>query len=484
MQKNTSQRWLALAFILFVFGNSWEPGVGLDTATYGAIARGILESGSWFSLKLAPGIFDPFIEHPYLALWLDALSMKLLGATAQGIHFTSSVLGIVGVMALFSAVRRLVDENTAFLTCFCLLLINVFMNFMSSGWLDMPMLAFILIGFYFAVRVVDGKPVLNSLLSGFFLSLAVLVKGVAAVGIFPVVLFLAMQNRWKIKPLLAAAMGFLTPLILFTWAHYQSQGFIFWEAYLPRQLFGHNDLNKVAQDHFSFLWYPHDTLEHAHIIALLFIPGVYFLWKKNHRGLAITVLGEILIHFFVYGFSSRQNRQYIVPIFPWLAVAAAFFIGLRWKVPVLSWSKGIFGLSVVYFFAVSFLPITVHTMSGAEIYAFLPDVKDSKIQKIYFEANAADRATGEMTSSYVAWYLHKVPVMYHVGELDQIFSKLTHEEAILVRRVGAENEAYINKVDHVCGWNNDWILISTSENCTAFARKKRTPAAKRVHGSI
>lgn len=476
--------WLTFAFILFVFGNSWEPGVGLDTATYGSIARGLIETGSWFAPKLAPGIFDPFVEHPYLALWLDAFSIKLLGATAQGIHFTSSVLGILGIVAFFAAVRRLIDETTAFLSCFGLLLINVFMNFMSSGWFDMPMVAFILIGFYFASRVSEKQSEVYSFLCGIFLSLAVLTKGIAAIGILPVMLFLSIQCRWRVKPLTMVALGFFAPLILFTWAHFQSQNFLFWEEYLQRQILAHNDLNQVVQDRFSFLWYPYDTLEHAHIVALLFIPGVFFLWKRNYRLIATTVLAEVLLHFFVYSFSSRQNRQYIVPIFPWLALGAAFFVGIRWKPNVLRWSKGLFGLSVVYFVAISFLPVTVHTMSGSEIRAFLPDVANSPIQKIYFEANDADRATGEMTSSYIAWYLNKTPVMFHVGELDLIFSKLTHEEAILIRRWSVQNNAYLEKTENVCAWNDDWILISTRENCTHPDRKKRPPQWKRTSGSI
>lgn len=470
--REATLKWILFAFVLFVFGNSWEPGVGLDTATYGAIARGILESGEWFRPRLAPGIFDPFVEHPYLGLWLYALSMKIVGVTAQGIHFASSVLGIAGVLAFFAAIRRLIDENIALLTTLCLLTINVFMNFMSSGWLDMPMLSFILLAFYFVTRVADEKSVVASLAVGGFLSFAVLVKGAAAVGIFPVALFFLIRSRLKWKLIVAAAVGFFAPLVVFSLAHYYSEGFFFWKSYWYRQFVVHNDIQEAVTDPVGAIWYLRDTLTHAHLIALLFVPGLILMWKRKYSTLALLVVLEILVHFAVYGFSHRHNRQYLVPIFPWIALGAGFLIAQRFKLNTTAWAKGLFYFSVTYFFLVSFLPVTVHTMSSPDIFALAREVQNTPVENVYFEATDQDRVRGEMTSSFISWYWNRVPRMFNVGESAPLLSKLTNKDGILLAR-NSQNDIFLQTPAHVCAWNDAWIFLSTTENCSSLELKRK-----------
>ncbi|QLY27060.1 glycosyltransferase family 39 protein [Bdellovibrio sp. KM01] len=465
-------KWLAFALILFVFGKSWEPGVGLDSATYGSIALDILHNGTWFNPKLAPQIFDPFVEHPYLALWLDAFSLKLWGSTALGIHFTASVLGILGVIAFFCAIRRLIDENTALLATILLMTINVFMNFMSSGWLDMPMVAFMLIGFYFSSRISDGDDLIIVFLTGLFLSFAVLTKGAAAVGIFPILLFTASRCHWRWRPLLVLSVGLIAPIAAFSMAHYESQGFFFWKEYFHKQFVIHNDPREASPDSVGWTWYIQDAVSHAHLVALLFIPGLVMLWKRNFRWLAFVAAFEFLIHLAVYAFSIRQNRQYLLPIFPWFALAAGFLISLRWKLNAEKWSKGLFYLSVIYFFTVSVLPVTVHSMSGAEFYAFTSVIKNSPIKNVYFEVTEEEKATGELRSSYFTWYWQIVPVMFTTPELPRVILSLTNSDAILLALNGANNH-YLQTPELVCAWNDAWILISTRENCSSVDRKFR-----------
>ncbi|UYL08285.1 glycosyltransferase family 39 protein [Bdellovibrio sp. SKB1291214] len=470
MRIDSRIKWLAFALILFVFAKSWEPGVGLDTATYGAIARDILQNGSWFNPKLAPGIFDPFVEHPYLVLWLDALSLKVWGANAFGIHFTSSVLGIIGVLAFFAAIRRLVDENTALISTILLLTINVFMNFMSSGWLDMPMVAFILVGFYFSSRISNSSDIGSALLSGFFLSFAILTKGAAAIGVLPVLLFAGTRLNWRPKPLLTLSVGILTPLIAFTIAHYHSQGFVFWERYFYRQFIVQNDAREASYDPVGWIWYIRDTINHAHLVALLFIPGLVLLWKKQYRSVAAIATLQFLIHLAVYAFSNRHNRQYLLPIFPWLALGAGYLVSLRWKLSAEKWTKGLLGLSAIYFMAVTVLPITVHSMGGPEIHAFKETIKNLPIERIYFQANEIERLSGEATSSYIAWYWQKTPVMFTPEELPKIVASIRNGEAVFIIH-NEDNKHFLTHTESVCAWNDPWILYSTKETCTQMKPK-------------
>ncbi len=144
--------WLFLSFALVIMAKFWEPGIGISSATYGALAKNILRENNWLAPRLAPHIYDPFVEHPYLVLWMDAIFMKIFGITSQVMRLASITIGLAGVMGLFSFIKKTLDERTALISCILLLVINVFMNFFNSGWLDMPMVGFTLIAFALAAH--------------------------------------------------------------------------------------------------------------------------------------------------------------------------------------------------------------------------------------------------------------------------------------------------------------------------------------------
>lgn len=382
-KSNSNAIFILFAFTFFVFANSWEHGVGLDTATYAAIARDILETGNWFRPKMTVGIFDPFIEHPYLGIWLDVLAFKLVGVSAQGIHLVASLFGILSTVALFIAIRRVLDEKTAFFTCLGLLLINVYMNFMSSGWLDMPMVGCFLFAFFFITHSeISSK--YRAALAGFFLALSVLIKGVAALGIFPLFFFLWNRENWSLRIITISIAAFLVPISLYTGLHYISQGYIFWIPYLKKQVFVHNDVAQYKANSSGWWWILEQTLQHAHIVAIAGIPGCYYMWKRGHREVALLIIAEFAIHFLAYAFSYRQNRQYLLPIFPWIAVSAAYFILQKVTVSVNKLSQGLMSLAVGYFFLVSFFPVTIHNMGAPAIYAFKDYLRKSSDQAHLF----------------------------------------------------------------------------------------------------
>jgi 4-amino-4-deoxy-L-arabinose transferase-like glycosyltransferase len=477
--RNSVLFWVTLSFGLFIFANFWESGVGVSTASYGAIARDMLLTGKYFHPKLAPGIFDPFIEHPYLVLWIDSFLFKIFGVSAQTIRVASSALGILGVVALFQAVRKTIDTNTALLTCLCLLTINVFMNFMASGWLDMPMLAFTLFGFY-AACFANTHPVRASLLTGFFLGLSFLSKGIGALGIFPVAFFLLYSTRFNWRVLVYLALSFLLPVAAFTIAHYQSEGFFFWTTYIQKQFVGQNDIQEALSSWAYTLWYPLHTLEFAHLVALFFLPGVYFLWKKNYRGLAYTLLIAILIHALAYSASSRHYRQYVLPIFPWLAVGTAFFLSQKIKLRELVASQILFALAFFYFILTSIAPITVHSMNGRELKAFQNDLIDHpSIKLIYFEGELADQGSWEATSSYISWYFQKTPVLIEKNQTENIYASLKDDEGILIEKDSDFFKVYEQAEEKICLLNDRWLFISSKQNCASLTAKRRVINDKR-----
>ncbi len=85
--------FVMIAVFLAIFVKFWESGLGVSSATYGAIANNLVHDNQWFHLHMQPKSYDPFVDQPYLVLWLDAILFKLLGASAQTIRLLSSVAG-------------------------------------------------------------------------------------------------------------------------------------------------------------------------------------------------------------------------------------------------------------------------------------------------------------------------------------------------------------------------------------------------------
>lgn len=454
------------AVFFFIFAKNWEPGLGVSSTTYGVFAKNILSSGNWFHFTLGPGLYDPFVDHPYLALWLDALAFKIFGISAQTIRLVSSVLGICSVAWLYLSVKNISDELHSAWTCLCLFTVTVFLNFMGSGWFDIPMVAFILGGFYFATESFKKNSVVFIFLSGVLLAAAFLTKGIGALGIIPIGVYVLIQNYKKPGALLAFLVGCIAPIALFTWAHYQQEGFLFWSAYLGRQ-FSQNksEQQKTFQD---LLWYLAALWEMASVLLILFPLGIARLWKK-HRGLALLILGQVLLHVIVYSISSRHYRQYTLPVYPWLAIGASYALATsikKWTTNGIT--KGLATLGVVFFVVVDILPIRVHSGLENPFRSFSSTthlLKDNG--NVYFPSTVENQDMWEITGSYIAWFFDKTPLRVDPDKFQEELSKNPQALAVVTPDFLKQlNPAADGLGEHkICLWNEELLLLATESIC-------------------
>ncbi len=132
------------------------------------------------------------------------------------------------------------------------------------------------------------------------------------------------------------------------------------------------------------------------------------------KNLALTIGALFFIHIFAYSQSSRHYRQYLLPVFPWIAAAAGYFIAVTWKKKFSPFevSKKLCAVAVFFFVAIDILPITVHNTTGEEIKAFQADIQHHpRIKNVYFFSSWDNQEMWETLSSFIAWYLDKVPVV-------------------------------------------------------------------------
>ena len=162
--------------------------VGPDEPRYAWIARDMAETGDWITPRLYG---KPWFEKPVLYYWGAALCFKLFGVSEAAARLPSAISALLATLALAWLALRLYGAETA--RWLLLLPTTVGMiGFSHAAATDMPFSAMLTIAMVCAAVVLgltrnENTPILPRtpwlalILFGFFLGLAVLAKGPAAI---------------------------------------------------------------------------------------------------------------------------------------------------------------------------------------------------------------------------------------------------------------------------------------------------------------
>jgi 4-amino-4-deoxy-L-arabinose transferase-like glycosyltransferase len=163
--------------------------VGPDEPRYAWIARDMAESGDWVTPRLYG---KPWFEKPPLFYWGAALSFRLFGVSEAAARLPSAVSALLATLALAWLALRLYGEETARWLLLLLPTTVGMIGFSHAAATDMPfsgMLTIAMVSVAAALGltrdentpILPRAPWLALLLFGFFLGLAVLAKGPAAI---------------------------------------------------------------------------------------------------------------------------------------------------------------------------------------------------------------------------------------------------------------------------------------------------------------
>ncbi len=218
--------WIALilsTLYLCYFHNLGAIGlVGPDEPRYAWIARDMQETGDYITPRLYG---KPWFEKPPLYYWGAALSFKFFGVSETSARLPSAISALLATLALAWLALRLYGPETARWLLLLLPTTVGMIGFSHAAATDMPFAAMLTIAMVFATKLLDlvpsvspqsqsGATSTNSLRSftsftsftpltsfffGFFLALATLAKGPAAI-ILPggaVLLWAIFTKRWR-----------------------------------------------------------------------------------------------------------------------------------------------------------------------------------------------------------------------------------------------------------------------------------------------
>jgi 4-amino-4-deoxy-L-arabinose transferase-like glycosyltransferase len=181
--------------------------VGPDEPRYAWIARDMAETGDWVTPRLYG---KPWFEKPVLYYWGAALCFKLFGVSEAAARLPSAISALLATLALAWLALRLYGAETA--RWFLLLLPTTvgMIVFSHAAATDMPFSGMLTIAMVCAAvvlgltrnensPVIPQTPWLALFFFGFFLGLAVLAKGPAAIILSGGAIFLwaLITKRWR-----------------------------------------------------------------------------------------------------------------------------------------------------------------------------------------------------------------------------------------------------------------------------------------------
>ncbi len=154
-----------------------------DEINFSEAAREMLVSGNYGTVQID---FRPFLEKPPLFIWLQAISMHIIGVNEFAARFPNAFLGVLQLMFLFHIGKKWHGKDFGVL--WVLLYVGSILPFFyfKSAIIDPWFNFFIFLGFYYFIEYLrlGIHKELSVIISAVFISLAILTKGPVAFLIF------------------------------------------------------------------------------------------------------------------------------------------------------------------------------------------------------------------------------------------------------------------------------------------------------------
>lgn len=187
-----------------------------DEINFAECAREMIVTNNYSDVQL---YFHPFWEKPPLFIWLQAISMNVFGINEFAARFPNALCGVITLMVLYKTGKELNDQKFGLTWVFVYASTLLPHLFFKSGIIDPWFNLFIYLSVYYLIQHTNN-PVgkfgyRTAIIGGFFLGLALLTKGPAALVLvgLTVTIFFILGRLKKISSFKFMAVFFLAFLI-------------------------------------------------------------------------------------------------------------------------------------------------------------------------------------------------------------------------------------------------------------------------------
>ncbi len=155
-----------------------------DELNFAEAAREMLLTQNYALVQIN---FETFLEKPPLFFWMQAISMSIFGVNEFAARFPNAICGAVTLVVIYNIGRRWFDTRLAWWWVLTYLGALLPVLYFKSGIIDPWFNLFIFLGVYYGIRFTSKYQERKKrvvIMSGFFLGLALLIKGPVGLLVF------------------------------------------------------------------------------------------------------------------------------------------------------------------------------------------------------------------------------------------------------------------------------------------------------------
>ncbi len=330
-------KYLLVLFALCMGLWGWTAGLwdlwGIDESRYVQISEELLHRDNWFLLTLHD---NPYDQKPPLPFWLMAAMLKLSGGEVVSglLRLPSVLLGTASTLLTFLIGRRFWNGRAGLLSALILMTSGQFagdvpsaeLNIMFTGW------TLIAISVWLLAPEKEKLSFIRAACFWLALSAAFLTKGPLCL---LVVLSALIGQAWQTR----SAGGFLRvrpfwgllflASIVGGWLY--MQGRAAGVDFVATQVKGETLERFLHGSHSEPFWFYFPRLFTSIFVpwALLLVPAALKIWSLRRKELPTgmgTLLGWILIPFFLFTLANGKRESYLLPLLPAMALIVGWYI--------------------------------------------------------------------------------------------------------------------------------------------------------------
>ncbi|GIW69598.1 MAG: hypothetical protein KatS3mg101_0345 [Patescibacteria group bacterium] len=277
-----------------------------------------------------------WFEKPPLYIWMMSLFMKSIGTTPLAARFPSAIMGLMTVMMVYFAGKKMFNKTAGFLSAFVLLTTTQFLYYSRAAMTDVTTTFFVTASLlsYLFVRGKRGN--LIWLVPGVFAGFAVMTKGVVGLLPFPIIflceiyLLVTRQSRFSprfIGPLSFMLLGWAVVALPWHIYMYRLLGSEFLRQYIGYHVWD-RAVTAIEDKGRPFWWYLIVLKVSMRIwfVALLAALPVAVYKATQRGGVYVFLLIWALFVFLFFSIAKSKLVWYVMPLYPALAFLVGAFI--------------------------------------------------------------------------------------------------------------------------------------------------------------
>lgn len=326
MTKSTYIFLYLLLGIVLLFG-IFLPLMENDSAQHASMAMRMMTDNDYLHIFKGNAAY---LDKPHMHFWLSAFSMELLGKHVWAYRLPAILLTIISAFAV-SRLAEILYKNKEIsrLSALMFLSSQAIILSLHDVRTDAVLTAFTVLALWQWSLYLEKEKFISAILGGAFTALAYSTKGLIAIAVIGLFLFIRVlhKNYWhrllsyKLLTGIIAFVLFSLPVLYAYWVQFGIEGIEFITYGQVTGRYSGEDFGTASKKDYFFFF--HTILWAVLPWSFWFYFSLFARWKKIFRGKEIASILTILLFVIAMNFSSFKLPHYLNIMIPLLSVFTA-----------------------------------------------------------------------------------------------------------------------------------------------------------------